>query len=97
MIMAKPPTRASAPSSARRPRGQRLIDPLGVGALLFAAMGFVAVLVLFRPGPYVAPAEMSKPAVLIDRHHPVDKHDDVVQTSWAQIDVHHPVDRHEQP
>jgi hypothetical protein len=94
MAIAKPPTAAS-PAPRPRPKAPRRIDPLGLGALLFAAIGFVAVLILFGPTaqtPSSAPLEVSR---LTDTHHPVDVHEDGAQA--VGIDVHHPVDRHDEP
>jgi hypothetical protein len=106
VIATAPPTTAPpAPTRTRvRPKERLRVDPLGLGALLFAAIGFVAVLLLLRPGPPLptttAQLEMSRPAVL-DNHHPVDTHDEPARTagglSLSQSDVHHPVDRHDQP
>ena len=112
MPIATPPPTTSPPVPTlprARPGRTRDVDPLGFGALLFAAIGFLAVLVLWKPGPLTptrASPEVSVPSVSIDAHHPVDQHDDAPQAldaraltggSVIQPDVHHPVDRHDQP
>jgi hypothetical protein len=91
--------RRIAPSAKRsRASGQREIDALGLGILLLAVVGFVAVLVVFRPAPAVMLAEVLPTAISVDTHHPVDTHDDPVQSaSRPQVDLHHPADRHDEP
>ena len=103
MLIATPPPTTAPPAPVRR------IDPLGFGALLFAVIGILAVLMLWRPGPPTPTRnslQVSVPVVSVDTHHPVDRHDDASQAldaraltggSVIQPDIHHPVDRHDQP
>lgn len=80
MISVTPPRAAPAELALRRARsrGMRRIDPFGAGVLLFGVIGFVAVLVLFKPGPAptLTSPKLSQVTVAVDPHQPVDKHED---------------------
>jgi hypothetical protein len=98
MLIATPPptTAPPAPTLPRaRPGRTRRIDPLGFGALLFAAIGFLAVLVLWRPGPLTptrASLEVSVPAVSVNLH---DSGQLEMSAPFVSVDTHHPVDKHD--
>jgi hypothetical protein len=78
------------------------VDPLGAGAVLLSVAGLTAMFLALRAQPVPdVPTRNADTTVVVDVHHPADRHDDEVPQrldSWAlPNDLHHPADKHDQP